>query len=122
MQKMNRKSEFDSPKVVFSGVLLGTIGVLSFIVQPGLVQGFVTELNLNEATANELAFDEMLAVAIATIITSFVNKQVSWRVLLSGGLFLAALGNLLSAIWLDMPSNLSFARFIAGAGRASSSP
>ena len=113
---MNKKVNFDSPGVVLSGILLGTIGVLSFIVQPGLVQGFVSELNLTEAAANQLAFDEMLAVAIATFITSFTNKFIDWRKLLGLGLLLAVAGNFASAYASDNLSQLSTARFIAGFG------
>ena len=57
------RSHPDHPLAIASFVLLGTIGVLSFIVQPALVQGFVTQLHLTEAQAVDLAGIEMSAVA-----------------------------------------------------------
>jgi len=62
---------------VGAAILLGTIGVLSFIVQPGLVQGFVTGNGLSEAAANELAFMEMLGIAIATIAAALIGTRIS---------------------------------------------
>ena len=112
---MQQKVDFNAPSVVFSGILLGTIGVLSFIVQPGLVQGFVGQLQLSEAAANELAFDEMLGVAIATFITSFAKSRVSWRLILALALSLSAFGNLASALLLQSEF-LPMARFVTGIG------
>jgi hypothetical protein len=115
MQK-NNNIDFNSNGVVASGVILGTIGVLSFIVQPGLVQGFVTEIGLSEADANALAFDEMLGVAIATFVTSFVKTRFSWRHILVVALSFAMIGNLFSAFAIKSPEFLSSARFLAGLG------
>jgi predicted MFS family arabinose efflux permease len=115
MQK-NTNIDFNSTGVVTSGVILGTVGVLSFIVQPGLVQGFVTEIGLSEADANALAFDEMLGVAIATFATSFVKTRFSWRHILMIALSFAMIGNLFSAFAVKSPEFLSSARFIAGLG------
>jgi len=115
---MNEQKEFnfDSPSVILTGIILGTIGVLAFIVQPGLVQGFVTELGLSDADANALAFDEMLGVIIATYIVSFLKTKMSWRIIIGSALILSALGNFLSAYALSAPEFLSLSRFIAGLG------
>lgn len=118
MQK-NNNIDFNSNGVIISGVILGTIGVLSFIVQPGLVQGFVTEMSLSEADANALAFDEMLGVAIATFVTSFVKTRFSWRHILTVALSFAVMGNLFSAFAVHSPEFLSSARFLAGLGEGS---
>ena len=42
-------TDVNSRGTITSAIILGTIGVLAFIVQPGLVQGFVVELGLTEA-------------------------------------------------------------------------
>lgn len=110
------QTDFNSTKVVLTGIILGTIGVLSFIVQPGLVQGFVTELLLSEASANSLAFDEMLGVALATYLTSFIKDKVSWRVLVTAALIITASGNFLSALYLSNIDYLSIVRFFTGVG------
>lgn len=105
----------NSRSAVLSAIILGTVGVLSFIVQPGLVQGFVTELGLSEAQANGLAFAEMSGVALATVVLVVLNRFLNWRLLLAGGLLLAAGGNLVSAL-MGTGSDLSIVRFITGLG------
>ena len=83
MSQNNNNLSVDSAATIISGVVLGTIGVLSFIVQPGLVQGFVTLLGMTEAEANQLAFMEMVGVAIATYLNAVLTKKSTgagyWR-------------------------------------------
>ena len=105
----------DSWQTITSGIVLGTVGVLSFIVQPGLVQGFVTELGLSEAVANELAFSEMLGVALATYLSIVMIKKLNWRWMLGIALVIAVIGNLMSLLLLKSHL-LGFARFVAGLG------
>ncbi len=115
MTQDSSNQSVDKFATLLSGIVLGTIGVLSFIVQPGLVQGFVTESGLSEADANQLAFMEMLGVAIATYITALFAPRVSWRLILSIALIVAVLGNLLSLALISSPS-IGYARFITGLG------
>lgn len=105
----------DSWQTITSGIVLGTIGVLSFIVQPGLVQGFVTELGLSEAGANELAFSEMLGLALTTCLSIVMTRKLNWRWMLSVALVIAVIGNLTSLLLLKSHL-LGFARFTAGLG------
>ena len=100
---------------VGAAILLGTIGVLSFIVQPGLVQGFVTGNGLSEAAANELAFMEMLGIAIATIAAALIGTRISWRIQAICALVIAAVGYALSGL-AGGSEMLSLARLIAGVG------
>ncbi len=100
---------------LLSSILLGTVGVLSFIVQPGLVQGFVTELGRTEPEAVNLAGIEMLGTAISAVILAFVTARLNWRFVVAAGLLLAAVGNILSAAFVDDDLLYTF-RFIAGAG------
>lgn len=106
--------QINSRSAILSFILLGTVGVLSFIVQPGLVQAFVTELGLSESEANGLAFAEMLGVALATVVMIFASRVISWRILLTAGLVIAAMGNLGSAF--GSAGNLGAIRFVAGLG------
>jgi len=100
---------------VGSAIVLGTVGVLSFIIQPGLVQGFVSELGRSEPQAVNLAGLEMLGVALAAILLALTVNRLNWRMVVLAGLGLAILGNVLSAIALDSPQ-LGLARFVAGLG------
>jgi predicted MFS family arabinose efflux permease len=107
--------DVDGRASVLSAIALGTIGVLSFIVQPALVQGFVTHLNLSEPQAVNLAGLEMLGVALSTILLALPQFKLDWRQTLTGGLMIAAIGNLASAA-LAHSDVLWIARLIAGFG------
>lgn len=109
------RSHPDHPLAIASFVLLGTIGVLSFIVQPALVQGFVTQLRLTETQAVDLAGIEMSAVALMTILLAFAGNRLDWRKLTVAFLLVAAVGNFASAMtagggWFGA------ARFLTGLG------
>ena len=112
---MVAKIDVNSNAAVASAVVLGTLGVLSFIVQPALVQGFVTHLGLSEPQAVNLAGLEMLGVAIATILLAIPRLAIDWRHALAGGLIFAIAGNLGSAA-MDGSPYLWVARLVAGLG------
>ena len=107
--------EANSVPAISSAIVLGTVGVLSFIIQPGLVAAFVSELGLQEPQAVNLAGIEMSGVAAATIFLAIFGARLNWRSIVVGGLMVATLGNLLSALLLE-GSNISMARFLAGLG------
>ena len=112
---MTTKSDVNSTAAILSAMALGTLGVLSFIVQPALVQGFVTHLGLSEPEAVNLAGIEMLGVAISTILLALPRAPFNWRSALGLGLVLAILGNIASALLVGSPQ-LWIARFLAGLG------
>lgn len=112
---MNKAVDVNAPGTIASAVVLGTIGVLSFIVQPGLVQGFVSELGLREAAANDLAFAEMLGVAIAACVAAVISRGMSWRMIVAASLVLAVLGNVGSAAAPDH-FLLQVSRVVTGLG------
>lgn len=100
---------------VRSAIVLGTLGVLSFIVQPALVHGFVTQLGITESAAVNLAGLEMLGVAIATIALAVPQFTIDWRRALAIGIGLVILGNFASAVMVDS-AYLWIPRFVAGLG------
>ncbi len=100
---------------ILCAVILGTIGVLSFIIQPGIVQGYVTQLHVDEAKAVNLAGVEMLGVALATIFMAVWGTRINWRWVVAGGLLIAALGNLAS-ISAAQGGPFEIARFVTGLG------
>lgn len=113
--EMVKASRSDGTAAARSAILLGTIGVLGFIVQPGLVQGFVRALGVSAAVANDLAFREMLGIALATIGATILSDRLSWRLQAGLALVLASAGNILSALALDL-DQLFLARLLAGIG------
>ncbi len=93
----------------------GTVGVLAFIIQPGIVQGFVDLLGLSDRQAGLVASAEMTGVAITAILAAAVGHRTSWRKALYRCLVVAAIGNAASAI-VETPTLIAFTRFIAGLG------
>ncbi len=112
---MSETDDLNCRAAIASFVLLGTLGVLSFIVQPALIQGFVTVLQLPEDRAVDLAGIEMMGVAAATIVLAVVGERISWRVLTALAIVLAVIGNVWSALSLGTPALWS-ARALAGLG------
>lgn len=100
---------------ILCAVILGTIGVLSFIIQPGIVQGYVTQLGVSEATAVNLAGVEMLGVALATVFLAIWGTRINWRHIVAGGLIIAALGHF-GSIYAAQGGPFEVLRFVAGLG------
>lgn len=110
-----REVDVNSWSAILSAIVLGTVGVLSFIIQPGLVQGFVTQLTVPEPEAVNLAGIEMLGVAIATVAVALIGSRLNWRLIISVSLIVAVIGDAGSAL---TPGEAPFPmyRFIAGLG------
>lgn len=111
-----RDVDVNSATAIGSAVILGTIGVLSFIVQPGLVQGFSSQYEVGEDVANFLASAEGFGIALATIITAFASRAVNWRIIVGLSLSVAAGGNIISALINEPNDAFRVARFITGLG------
>lgn len=100
---------------ILCAVVLGTIGVLSFIIQPGIVQGYATTLGLGDSRAVDLAGLEMLGVAVATVVLAAWGHLHDWRQVVAVGLAVAVAGNIASALTTASPL-FAWARVIAGLG------
>lgn len=112
----SHQHDINSASSIAAVVWLGTVAVLSFIVQPGLVQGFVVELGYTEAEANDLVFIELAGIAVTAIAMSFLSQLGRWRVLIALALILCAVGNTVSASMAADPMILKMARFFTGTG------
>ncbi len=112
---MQKPFDVNSASSIVSAIALGTLGVLSFIIQPALVQGYVTQLSVSEPTALNLAGIEMLGVAASAIALALPGIKLDWRQLLTGALILAIIGNVLSGLLVG-GSGIWGARLIAGLG------
>lgn len=111
----HREIDVNGWPAILCAVILGTIGVLSFIIQPGIVQGYVTQLGVSEGAAVNLAGVEMLGVALATIFMAVRGTRIDWRRVVAGGLLIAAAGNLAS-IGAAQGGPFELFRFITGLG------
>lgn len=106
----------ESRSFVRTAIVLGTVGVLSFIVQPGLVQGFVGEFGFSEAAANTLTFWEMAGVALATLTIAVTVNRLPVPLTIAFSLILAVTGNLASTLVERDFALLSAVRFVTGLG------
>ncbi len=97
----------------FIAMLLVLIGMQTFIIQPGIVQGFVTGLGLTAAHAGYLAAAETSGIAVATIACAIVGNALSWRAMCAFGLAILAGCDLASAFVAQYPALLAL-RFAAG--------
>lgn len=105
----------DKPSAVISAILLGTLAVVSFIVQPAEVQGLTSDLGMSDAAANGVVGLEMAGIALATILVALVGDRFNWRVLLAISLVLGVSGDLASAA-LARGSWLGATRALSGLG------
>jgi predicted MFS family arabinose efflux permease len=112
---VRREVDVNGWPAILCAVILGTIGVLSFIIQPGVVQGYVTQLGVSEAAAVNLAGVEMLGVALATIFMALWGTRINWRWIVAAGLVIGAAGNFAS-IGAAQGRPFEVFRFVAGLG------
>ena len=110
--------DVNSTAAILSAVILGTIGVLSFIIQPGMVDGYTTHLGLTGAQAEYLAFLEMAGVAAATVLLAAWGHNLDWHLVVAAGLAAAVAGNIGSGLSADAASSAGFVwfRVLAGLG------
>ena len=89
------------------------IGMQVFIIQPGIVQGFVSRLGLTETRAGYLASAEMFGIAAATVLSAMFSAKVNWRWLCGAALAILAAADFSSAVIHDY-SGLVMVRALAG--------
>jgi len=114
-QQRPREINVNGWPAIASAIGLGTIGVLSFIIQPGIVQGYVTHLGVSDSRAVDLVGLEMLGVALATVFMALIGTRIDWRAIVGGGLMIAAFGDITSAMATHAPS-FGWLRLVAGFG------
>ena len=99
----------------WTAFLFGVIGVQTFIIQPGIVQGIVATLGYTERQAGWVAATEMGGLALAAGILALWTDRIDWHRTLRSGALLAAAADVASAFAHDVVT-FSAARFIAGFG------
>ena len=112
---MTSELDINSRKSVFSMIYLAVVGVCVFIIQPGIVQGFVSELGLSPEQAGYVASAEMWGLAITTVLLIVFAKRVDWRKLTVAALLVAVAGNLASVLNTDAQT-FTIIRAITGLG------
>ncbi|MBB6520030.1 MFS transporter [Pseudoteredinibacter isoporae] len=105
----------DSPASRYAAIYFGVLGPAVFIVQPGFVQGLVSELTFSEAQAGYVASAEMWGIAIATFLLTFSARHLNWQRVLFFSVLLSTVGNLLS-MFPDSSTSFAAIRFVTGLG------
>ena len=92
----NMAVDINSRMTLFAAFYMGVVGPEVFIIQPGVVQGFVEYLKFTEQEAGYIASAEMWGIALTTIAMTFLSGRFNWRHVVSVSLVLVMLGNLAS--------------------------
>ena len=105
----------NSRMTLFAAFYMGIVGPEVFIVQPGIVQGFVEYLKFTEQQAGYIASAEMWGVALTTIVMTFLSSRVNWCQVFTFSLILVAASNLASLTTTEFYAFGAW-RFLAGIG------
>ena len=111
---MNKKKTY---KETFVGpaIYLSVVGPAVFIVQPGLVQAFVTHLGFTEQQAGVVAAIEMWGIALASVFMIALAERVNHHFILRAAILVMIAGNLVSTFFQGFEI-FSATRLVVGLG------
>ena len=107
--------DVNNPRSVAGMIYLVVVGVCVFIIQPGIIQGFVNELGLTPEQAGYVASAEMWGLALMTVALTFFASRINWKKLTLIGLLIAIVGNLASTLDLSIEA-FTAVRALTGVG------
>ena len=89
---MDERTGFDvnSRSTRWSAILFGVVGVQTFIIQPGFVQGLIEQLRFSERQAGLVASAEVAGIALTALALAFLSPRLDWRSTIRVGAVLAA--------------------------------
>lgn len=96
-----------------AAMLIVVIGMDTFIVQPGFVQGLVEKGGFGDKQAGYVAAAEMFGIALTTVAMVWLAARVRWRTLVGAALAVDAVGNLLCTQAASFHGFAAF-RFVIG--------
>jgi len=109
------RTEMHKESFVAPTIYLSVVGPAVFIVQPGLVQAFVTYLGFSEQQAGAVAAIEMWGIALTTVVMTALAGRIRYHFILRAALVIMIVGNLLSSV-LHSFEVFSIARLAVGIG------
>ena len=114
---MDERTGFDvnSRSTRWSAILFGVVGVQTFIIQPGFVQGLIEQLRFSERQAGLVASAEVAGIALTALALAFLSPRLDWRSTIRVGAVLAAVADLASATVTGF-APFAATRFVAGVG------
>ena len=98
-----------------SAILVGLIGAIVIFVTPGFLALVAQQTGFDNEQLGYLVAWDINAMAVTVGLSTFALSRISWRLAVSIGLVLIALGNLLTAVTTSFPA-MAAARVVAGAG------
>ena len=99
--KSSNSLDINSFKSVASMIYMSVVGVCVFIIQPGVVQGFVSELGFTPEQAGYAASAELWGLAITTVALTFLADKFDWHKIALLALLTAVIGNIASTFTTD---------------------
>ena len=99
--KSSNSVDINSFKSVASMIYMSVVGVCVFIIQPGVVQGFVSELGFTPEQAGYAASAELWGLAITTVLLTFIAHKLDWHKIAFVALLVAVIGNIVSTLTTD---------------------
>lgn len=114
-QRAIKTTNSSSIPFLIAGLIFGVIGGQVIIVQPGFVEGLVSQKSFSEQTAGLIASAEMTGVAVMTVLLAFLSQSINWRLAFYAFLGVSILGNL-ACIFVDEVSVFAAIRFAVGMG------
>jgi len=82
---------------VSAALYMSVVGPAVFIVQPGLVQAFVTHLGFSEQQAGVIAATEMWGIAFSTVVMIALAGRIRYHFILRAALSVMIVGNVVSS-------------------------
>ncbi len=103
---------------LLAAILVGVIGPQVFIVQPGFVQGLVSQLGFDSHGAGYVASIEVWGITSTTVLMTFFAHRFDWRRTIIVSLLVTAIAN---ALCIGVHDHAYFIalRFLAGVGAGS---
>jgi predicted MFS family arabinose efflux permease len=103
----------DGSRMLTAAMLMVVIGMDTFIIQPGFVQGLVDYAGFDDKQAGYVASAEMFGITATTVAMTWLAARVSWRRLAVLGLGVDAAANLFCVATTDFHTFATL-RFVVG--------
>jgi MFS family permease len=116
---MNRMSDptsaVDRPSTIATCLVLATVGFVTSMGMPMVVEALIQQYGYSEGHAGYVASSEYLGMFAASVVVSSLILRVSRRKLAVAGIVIAALSNAVSLFATLLPDMLAL-RFMSGLG------
>ena len=103
----------ESNQFLVTLILIGLLGIASFLVLPSLVLGFVTDLGFSEQQVGRISTFQLIGLGLGSVASVILLKYLDWRNLSVLGLALLLLSDFACTLTGDF-APLLVLRFVSG--------